>query len=538
MPTDHYDVIVIGSGAGGGTLTHALAPTGKRVLLLERGDWMPREPENWDSKAVWIDKRYTNSGKWTDAETGKTFTPKQHYYVGGNTKVYGAILFRFRERDFGEIRHVDGISPAWPITYAELAPWYDRAETLYQVHGQRGSDPTEPPSATPYPFPAISHEPRIQQLSDDLRAAGLSPFPLPNGILLDESAPWRSACIRCATCDGYACPTNGKADAAVIAVEPALRHPNVTLLTNAEVTRLDTDASGRQVSRVVVRRDGAEEHYSADVVVVAAGAINSAALLLRSASESHPDGLGNGSGQVGRHLMLHNNSSLIAFSKMPNPTKFQKTLGINDFYFGDPDGDWPYPLGAMQMLGKSDATLIGFDVKDAADPAEVARHALDFWLTTEDLPLPENRVTVDRDGGISLRYTPTNLEAHQRLRAKFESLLSAMQCRDDVYENLSYVGGRLGISGVAHQNGTVRFGTDPSTSALDLDCKLHELDNVYVADSSFFVSSTAVNPTLTIIANALRVAETVASRLGTSTLRDRPVQLPAQVAPAGAVARS
>jgi choline dehydrogenase-like flavoprotein len=538
MPTDHYDVIVIGSGAGGGTLTHALAPTGKRVLLLERGDWMPREPENWDSKAVWIDKRYTNSGKWTDAETGKTFTPKQHYYVGGNTKVYGAILFRFRERDFGEIRHVDGISPAWPITYAELAPWYDRAETLYQVHGQRGSDPTEPPSATPYPFPAISHEPRIQQLSDDLRAAGLSPFPLPNGILLDESAPWRSACIRCATCDGYACPTNGKADAAVIAVEPALRHPNVTLLTNAEVTRLDPDASGRQVSRVVVRRDGAEEHYSADVVVVAAGAINSAALLLRSASESHPDGLGNGSGQVGRHLMLHNNSSLIAFSKMPNPTKFQKTLGINDFYFGDPDGDWPYPLGAMQMLGKSDATLIGFDVKDAADPAEVARHALDFWLTTEDLPLPENRVTVDRDGGISLRYTPTNLEAHQRLRAKFESLLSAMQCRDDVYENLSYVGGRLGISGVAHQNGTVRFGTDPSTSALDLDCKLHELDNVYVADSSFFVSSTAVNPTLTIIANALRVAETVASRLGTSTLRDRPVQLPAQVAPAGAVARS
>ena len=538
MPTDHYDVIVIGSGAGGGTLTHALAPTGKRVLLLERGDWMPREPENWDSKAVWIDKRYANSGKWTDAETGKTFTPKQHYYVGGNTKVYGAILFRFRERDFGEIRHVDGISPAWPITYADLAPWYDRAEALYQVHGQRGTDPTEPPSTTPYPFPAISHEPRIQQLSDDLRAAGLSPFPLPNGILLDESAPWRSACIRCATCDGYACPTNGKADAAVIAVEPALRHPNVTLLTNAEVTRLDTDASGRQVSGVVVHRDGAEEHYSADVVVVAAGAINSAALLLRSASGSHPDGLGNGSGQVGRHLMLHNNSSLIAFSKMPNPTKFQKTLGINDFYFGDPDGDWPFPLGAMQMLGKSDATLIGFDVKDAADPAEVARHALDFWLTTEDLPLPENRVTVDRDGAISLRYTPTNLEAHHRLRAKFESLLSAMQCRDDVYENLSYVGGRLGISGVAHQNGTVRFGTDPSTSALDLDCKLHELDNVYVADSSFFVSSTSVNPTLTIIANALRVAETVASRLGASTLRERPVQLPAQVAPAGAVARS
>jgi choline dehydrogenase-like flavoprotein len=446
--------------------------------------------------------------------------------VGGNTKVYGAILFRFRERDFEAVQHVDGVSPAWPIGYADLEPWYTRAERLYQVHGTRGVDPTEPPSAAPYPYPAISHEPRIAQLSSDLTSAGLRPFPLPNGILMDEAAPWQSACIRCATCDGYACPTNGKADAAVIAVQPALRYPNVTLLTNTLVTRLETGVEGRTVERVVVERDGRTEQFSADVVVVAAGAINSAALLLRSASDAHPEGLGNGSGVVGRHLMLHNNSSLIAFSKTPNPTRFQKTLGINDFYFGDPDSDWPYPLGAMQMLGKSDATLIGFDVKDHPDPAELARHALDFWLTTEDLPLPGNRVTVDRDGGISLAYTPTNLEAHQRLRATFESLLSAMQCRDEVYENLSYVGGRLGIAGVAHQNGTVRFGTDPATSALDLDCRLHEVDNVYVADSSFFVSSTAVNPTLTIIANALRVAEAVAGRLGATTLGE-PVVTPA-----------
>jgi choline dehydrogenase-like flavoprotein len=516
--SEHYDVIVIGSGAGGGTTTHALARTGKRVLLLERGDWFPREIENWDSRAVWLDKRYANAGQWTDADTGNRFTPKQHYYVGGNTKVYGAILFRFRERDFGAISHVDGVSPAWPITYADLEPWYTRAEQLYQVHGERGTDPTEPPADVPYPFPAISHEPRIAQLDRDLRGAGLQPFPLPNGILLDESAPWQSACVRCATCDGYACLTNGKADSAVIAVVPALRYPNVTLLTNAHVTQLKTDPAGRTVDRVVLQRDGAVEEYTADVVVVAAGAINSAALLLQSANDRHPRGLGNASDVIGRHLMLHNNSSLIAFSKMPNPTKFQKTLGINDFYFEDPASDWPYPLGAMQMLGKSDATLIGFDVKDHPDPEEVARHAIDFWLTTEDLPLPDNRVTVDGHGDISLRYSPTNLEEHRRLRAKFESLLGAMQCRQDVYENLSYVGGRLGISGVAHQNGTVRFGTDRSISALDLDCKLHELDNVYVADSSFFVSSTAVNPTLTIIANALRVSEGIAQRLGTTTL--------------------
>ena len=297
-------------------------------------------------------------------------------------------------------------------------------------------------------------------------------------------------------------------------VEPALRYPNVTLLTGARVTRLETTPSGGAVDRVVVTRDGAREEYTADLVVLAAGAINSAALLLQSASPRHPEGLGNSSGVVGRNLMMHNNSSLIAFSKIPNPTRFQKTIGVNDFYFGDPVGGYPYPLGAMQMLGKSDAVLIGFDVPEAPDPAELARHSVDFWLTTEDLPLATNQVTVDRDGHISLRYRPTNLAAHGELRRRFMSLLDAMQCRQDVLENYSYRGGRLGISAVAHQNGTARFGTDPRTSALDLNCRMHDLDNLYVADSSFFASSSAVNPTLTIIANALRVADHLADRLG------------------------
>jgi len=535
--TDHYDVIVIGSGAGGGTLTHALAPAGKRILLLERGDFLPREPQNWDSKSVWVDLRYRNPGKWTDAGTGQEFTPKQHYYVGGNTKFYGAILFRFRERDFGEIRHVDGVSPAWPLGYADFEPWYTRAEHLYHVHGQRGADPGEPPSAAPYRYPPLSHEPRIAQLEADLTQAGLHPFPLPVGLIYDESAPQFSPCIRCATCDGYPCLVNGKADAHIVCVEPALRYPNVTLRTRTRVMRLETDGPGRTVTRVVAERDGQPEEYSADLVVLSAGAINSAALLLASASEHHPDGLGNGSGVVGRHLMMHNNSSLIAFSKIPNPTRFQKTLGVNDFYSGDPDddGSWPYPLGAMQMLGKSDAVLIGFDAPDAGDPAELARHAMDFWLTTEDLPLPGNQVMLGRDGRIRLRYTQTNAEAHRRLIAKFKSLLSAIQCREDVLPGYSYLGGRLGIGAVAHQNGTVRFGTDPATSALDLNCKLHELDNLYVVDSSFFVSSTAVNPTLTIIANALRVADHIAGRLGaTGQQETRPAaSLAATAGPVG-----
>jgi choline dehydrogenase-like flavoprotein len=517
--TEHYDLIVIGSGAGGGTLTHALAPTGKRILLLERGDFLPREPENWDSQSVWVDLRYRNPGTWTDAGTAKEFTPKQHYYVGGNTKFYGAILFRFRERDFGEIQHVDGVSPAWPLSYTDFEPYYTRAEHLYHVHGRHGTDPDDPPTAAAYRYPPLSHEPRIAQLEADLTRAGLHPFPLPVGLIYDEAAPQFSPCIRCATCDGYPCLVNGKADAHVVCVAPALRYPNVTLRTRTRVLRLETDAAGGAVRRVVAERDGQQEAYSADIVVVSAGAINSAALLLASASKRHPGGLGNSSGVVGRHLMMHNNSSLIAFSKVPNPTKFQKTLGVNDFYFGDPadDGSWPYPLGAMQMLGKSDAVLIGFDAPEAGDPADLARHAMDFWLTTEDLPLPGNRVTLDRDSRIRLRYMPTNLEAHERLIGKFTGLLDSIQCRQDVLPGYSYRGGRLGISAVAHQNGTIRFGADPATSALDLNCKLHDLDNVYVVDASFFVSATAVNPTLTIIANALRVADHLAERLGTTT---------------------
>ncbi len=339
-----------------------------------------------------------------------------------------------------------------------------------------------------------------------------SPFPLPLGILLDESDPVHSPCIRCSTCDGFACIVKAKADAQVVCVEPALEFPNVTMHTEARVTRLVTGPDGRTVTRVVVERDGHREEYSADVVVVSAGAINSAALLLGSADERHPNGLGNSSGLVGRNLMFHNNSSLIAISKDPNPTVFEKTLGINDWYYGD--GEWDFPLGAMQMLGRSDAFTMSLDAPDAEDPADLAAHSLDFWLTTEDLPRPTNRVELEADGRIRLTYTPTNLEAHARLNAKFRGLLDAMRCRDEVIGKHTYLGGRLGISGVAHQNGTVRFGTDPTTSVLDTDCRLHDVDNVYVVDAGFFPSSSAVNPTLTIIANALRVADHLRTRLG------------------------
>jgi len=514
MSQDRFDVIIIGTGAGGGTLAYRLAPTGKRILLIERGEYVPREARNWDTAAVVRDGCYNNAENWLDA-SGKEFQPGTHYFVGGNTKFYGAALLRMRREDFGEIRHRDGVSPAWPIGYDDLEPYYTRAERLYQVHGERGSDPTEPPASAPYPHPAVSHEPRIRKLSDDLKRLGYRPFPLPVGIRLDERNPRTSPCIRCATCDGHPCPVNAKADAQVMCVDPALEHGNVSLLTGAFVSRLETDASGRTVTGVEVRKDGEISTYRADVVVVSCGAINSAALLLRSANDRHPEGLANGSGQVGRNYMCHVNSVMLAISREPNPTVFQKTLGINDFYFGA--DDWGFPMGHISFVGKTDANVLAAGAPAVVPGwtlAKMAQHSLDFWLTSEDLPRPDNRVTVEKDGRIRLSYRPNNLEGHERLKAKLRDMLGHIGCEKHLIPRHAYIGKRIPLAGVAHQNGTLRFGTDPRSSVLDLDCKAHELDNLYVVDGSLFPSSSAVNPALTIMANALRVGDHLEQRLG------------------------
>jgi choline dehydrogenase-like flavoprotein len=507
-----YDVIIIGSGAGGGTLAHALAPTGAKILILERGDYLRRAKDNWSARSVFTEQNYTAQEQWIDKD-GKAFRPGIHYFVGGNTKFYGAALLRFRECDFGEIKHFGGISPAWPIRYEDLEPYYTQAEHLYHVHGHHGIDPTEPEASAQYLYPPVSHEPRIAELAADFERIGLHPFPLPVGVMLDETNAETSRCIRCSTCDGFPCLVDAKADAHTICIRPLASSPNVMLLTGAYVKRLETSPSGREVTAVTVERAGVEERYAAPIVVVSCGAVNSAALLLRSASEKHPDGLANGSGVVGRHYMAHNNSAVVAISHRENHTVFQKTLGVNDFYHNAPDSE--FPLGHIQMLGKSEAEQFRGDAKFAPQFAleELATHALDFWLTSEDLPDPENRVTLGRDGSISLSYTPNNLEGHRRLLGKLESSLEHIGCKQHLIPNDLYLGKKIPLAGVAHQNGTVRFGTDPATSALDVDCKAHELDNLYVVDGSFFVSSTAVNPGLTIMANALRVAERIAARI-------------------------
>jgi choline dehydrogenase-like flavoprotein len=514
-----YDVIVIGSGAGGGTLVHQLASSGKRILLLERGDFLPREPANWSAADVFIDNRYVSEDSWDDAD-GKAFQPQVHYCVGGATKLYGAALYRLRAEDFGELRHHDGISPAWPIGYEEMEPYYTRAEQLYQVHGARGEDPTEPPASAPYPFPAVSHEPRIQQLSDDLAAEGLHPFHAPCGVMLNEGNMPYSNCVRCPTCDGFPCLVHAKSDAEVLAVRPALEHPNVTLLTNAQAVALHTNAEGSSVTEVEVERDGTRETFAGDVVVVSCGAANSAKLLLASATDKHPNGLANGSDQVGRNYTFHNSQAVLALSVEENPTVFQKTLGVNDFYFGS--DDFEYPMGNIQMVGKSSAPMYRGEKPLATKLAPtrtletVARHAVDFWLSTEDLPRPENRVTLDpQSGRLRLSYKPSNDEPKKRLYHQLHSMLGSLGMHQDhLVPRHAYLKNEIPVAGVAHQAGTCRFGADPETSVLNADCRAHEVDNLYVVDTSFFPSIGAVNPALTAMANALRVGDHLLERIG------------------------
>jgi choline dehydrogenase-like flavoprotein len=521
MTNGRYDVIIIGSGPGGGTVALELAATGKKILILERGGYLKRERDNWDPTAVFVDGKYQAKETWF-GDDGEAFHPGLHYFVGGNSKVYGGALFRLRAEDFGELALADGVSPAWPVGYDVFEPYYTRAEQLFRVHGERGIDPTEPFASGPYPHAPVRHEPRIQQLVENLQKAGHHPFPQPLAILLDEDdagpAPF-SACVRCDAYDGFPCLVNGKADAQLMCVDPALSYPNVTLLTHAYAERLTTDPTGRTVTGVEVIRKGEPEHYEADVVVVACGALSSALLMFRSANDAHPNGLANSSDQVGRNYMRHNNSAFMAISKTPNDTVFQKTMALNDFYFGDKD--WPHPMGGIQTLGKSHGPTVQAEALPAALAwlpdmpfDQLAHHAMDFWLMSEDLPSPDNRIQLDRDGRVTLSVKPSGVEANRQLRHRLEGLLDRLDAHPHLLARSLYLGKDIPIGGTAHQAGTMRFGPDPASSVLDVNCKAHDLDNLYVADASFFVSIGAVNPTLTIIANAMRIADHLKARLG------------------------
>jgi choline dehydrogenase-like flavoprotein len=488
------DVVVIGSGMGGGTIAHALARRGVEVLILERGERLPREPENWSPRAVFLDRRYKPAERWLDG-AGRAFAPGVHYVVGGNTKVYGASLPRFRERDFGAVEHQDGTSPAWPFGYADLEPYYGQAERMYRIHGATGEDPTEPWRSTPFPYPALEHEPYVADLAARLRAQGVNPSA--NAMGVDRRAG--GACIRCATCDGFPCMVDAKSDAETCGVDPAIASGHARLLTGMRVRRIVTDASGRRVDHLVVQGPDGPVTVTGGKFVLAAGAVNSAALLLASADDPHPSGLANASGQVGRNLMMHNNAHVVAVDlDRRNDVTFQKTLSVNDWYHDGGDG---FPLGAMQLIGK----VQGVMMQSAAPRGvprpildQVARRSVEWLIMAEDLPSPDSFVTVDGAGRITTARVARGARTHRRLLRRAKTLLRSVG-----YDAILTQHFDIGMN--SHQCGTVVAGRDPATSVLDPWCRAHDVENLWVVDGGFFPSSAAMNPALTIAAQALRV---------------------------------
>ena len=517
----NYDICIVGAGVGGGALAQALAPTGARVLLLNRQGSLPREAGNWDPEVMFREERYKARDVWRDDLTGEPFRPGMYYWLGGNTKVYGSALLRLHPRDFEALETLDGTSPAWPISYDDLAPYYDHAERVYHVHGRRGADPTEPPASGPFPHPALPHAPRVQEVADGLRAQGVRAFELPMGLKYSHEDPGGGAfvlretfeAVGHAAFDGYPDLLHLKCDAETASVIPASRYENVDVVTDAVVTRVVTDAAGRRVTHVEAAVGGEARTFAAGTFALCAGAVNSAALLLRSATDRHPDGLANASGAVGRHFMRHATSKFYASaSGVANPTRFQKTLAINDYYFGlAGDPDWEAtPLGHAHLMGKHLARQLLDDLDPGTMTLEEAEdfvaHSVDWWIQTEDLPLPDNRVTLDPDGSLRVRYRPTNRAAQDKLMDVLEEKLRAIR-----FDRFLRVPMPLAV--VNHQCGTCRMGDDPATSVVDRAGRAHDLDNLYIADASVFPASGATNPTLTIAANAFRVADGLKGRL-------------------------
>jgi choline dehydrogenase-like flavoprotein len=493
----HYDVIIIGTGAGGGTLARKLAPTGKKILILERGELIYRESSELIDTEVFKKEQYHAAEPWYD-NTGEPFYPQTYYAVGGNTKIWSGVLQRMRERDFEQVQHQGGLSPSWPLKYPDFEPYYTEAETLYQVHGKAGDDPTEPPHSEAYPFPEVAHEPMLQGISDTLSKQGWHPVHLPLGL------------------GDY-----GRTDAEDTGITPVLNRETITLKTSAQVVLLHTNPSGSEIKAVEAKIEGQSYLFLGDIVVLACGAVNSAALLLRSANEKHPNGIANSSGQVGRNFMKQLLSVVVQLTSAANSGTFPRTVGLNDFYWGDKD--FPYPMGHVQNSGGIFQDVIFAEAPPILSVLsrvvpnfglrQLATHSIGWWLKTEDLPNPNNRVHYVGDK-LQVDYTPNNVEAHDRLVYRWVDVLKNVeQSQPNLFNRTTHPRSDMPIQAVAHQCGTCRFGEDPATSVLDLNCRTHEVQNLYVVDNSFFPSHASVSPGLTVIANALRVGDHLITQL-------------------------
>lgn len=492
------DIVIIGSGVGGSTIAAGLAATGAEILILEAGDYIADRPENRDQRAIFQRGYFRPKETWYEAD-GTGFNPGNYYYVGGNSKFYGAVLSRYRREDFEEIQHREGVSPAWPFPYETLEPWYSLAERMYCVRGNLGEDPTEPAHSLDYEYPPVPDEPSIAEVRTRLKKKGLHPFSLPLGIDLEKwlskaRTPW----------DAHPNSRDGKMDAETAALAPALAHGNVRLETGARVTRLEVGPEGRTAG-VTYRKNGEDVTISPGLVILSAGAVQSAVLLLRSANERYPRGLANSSDQVGRNFMNHNASAVIGVSPTyRNTAIYQKTFGLNDFYLSDGNGG--PPLGNIQLLGRISAKVLKGSLPMAPEWVleQITGRAIDFYAMSEDVPSPESRVMVDGDR-IILKWQRTNWDAHLALVAKLREILKS-------------IGFPIVLSRPfdkrtpSHQCGTIRVGNDPGTAPLDPYCRSYDHQNLFVVDASFLPTSAAVNPALTIASQALRVADHIASK--------------------------
>ncbi len=480
-------VAIVGSGMGGATTAYGLAKAGVDCLVIERGDFVKKEDANWSAQEIFINQKYKPNEKWLD-EKGREFTPGVHYIVGGNTKVYGSSLPRFREQDFLEIKHKEGISPAWPFSYQDIEPYYCQAEQLYKVHGSTGEDPTEPPRSKPFPYPALAHEKYISDLAARLSAAGVKPHANAMGVDLRNEGK----CIRCGTCDGFVCKLDAKSDAQTCALEPALKTGKVRLETNLKVTQVVV--KNGKVDHLLAKRDGHEIKIIAKKYVLSLGAVNTAALLLRSGP------IANSSGLLGRNFMMHNNAHIAAFNvKSKNDVIFQKTLSFSDWYF---DGGSGYPLGVVQLIGKVQAIMMkSYATKvPLAILKFIADRSVEFVVMNEDLPASSNRVEIAPNGMIQIFRKAVNTSAHKELMKKTKRVLRKAGFQAIFVQPFD-------ISMNSHQCGTSVAGNDPKLSVVDQYCKTHDLENLYLIDGGFFPSSAAMNPALTIAAQALRVVD-------------------------------
>ncbi len=485
------DVVIIGSGIGGASIAEALAPSGKRVVVLERGAALQSGPHDRDAKAIFGDGVFRPDERWLDG-ADRPFSPGNYYCVGGNSKFYGAVMLRYREADFRPIVHQGGATPGWPISYAELAPFYDQAEALYRVHGAMGEDPTEPARRGCYPDGPVPDEADVTDLRERLTAVGLSPASLPLAVDLGK---WLAAGQT--TWDAYPNTCGGKSDGETI-LQEAQTKGLVELRTESVAEQLELDADGK-VAAVLYRQNGALKRIAAPVVVLAAGAVQTAALLLRSATESCSAGAANSSDQVGRNFMNHNCSAVLALHPMRrNRAVYQKTLMVNDYYHSDGSGG--APLGNVQMLGKITGPILAATSGLPRPIASwIAARSFDFYAMSEDLPRADSRVTLE-NGQVKLDWKRSNWEAHERLVAVLKRKLR--QAGFPVV--LSKAFDRRTPS---HQCGTARMGLDPKTSVVDGFGRSHDHPNLFIADASVLPTSAAVNPALTIAALALRTGK-------------------------------